>query len=246
MQAYAPFLERFGQQHRGLAAEEFEGSAVGSTLELKTGRPSAATRDAEIARAALRDLPEGTSHGAAPPLSHVYLSPAHRKALDPDVLLVTGMRGAGKTFWWSALQQASIRELLALDSRQRLFSEAAPDVRPGFGVVEAPNFYPGPDEIRTIIASGSRHRDIWRTVHAHQLAEAGHSLKALDSWSRRVMSMAIENATLLAIENATLFGSRLVVGSPPRPWSSRCEATETWVVGAGVELAVRGVSVALA
>ncbi len=186
MQAYAPFLERFGQQHRGLAAGEFGGSAVGSTFELKTGRPSAATRDAEIARAALRDLPEGTSHGAAPPLSHVYLSPAHRKALDPDVLLVTGMRGAGKTFWWSALQQASTRKLLALDSPQRRFPGAPTDVGPGFGVVEAPNFYPGPDEIRTIIASGSRHRDIWRTVHAHQLAEAGHSLKALDSWSRRV------------------------------------------------------------
>ena len=44
----------------------------------------------------------------------------------------------------------------------------------------------------------------------------------------------------MAIENATLFGSRLVVGSPPRPCSSRCETAETGVVGAGVELAVQG------
>ena len=39
-----------------------------------------------------------------PPPKHIYLPPSHLKAMDPDNILVTGMRGAGKTFWWSALQ----------------------------------------------------------------------------------------------------------------------------------------------
>lgn len=48
-------------------------------------------------REALLTLPEGTSHGVLPSPSHVYLPPSHVKALNSDVQLVTGMRGAGKT-----------------------------------------------------------------------------------------------------------------------------------------------------
>ena len=56
------------------------------------------------ARDALAALPGETSYGETPAPEHVYLPRSHLKALDLDALLVTGMRGAGKTFWWSALQ----------------------------------------------------------------------------------------------------------------------------------------------
>lgn len=62
---------------------------------------------------ALTALPEGTSHGDAPALDDVYLPRSHAKAMNPDNLLVTGMRGAGKTFWWGAFQNPRVRELLA-------------------------------------------------------------------------------------------------------------------------------------
>ncbi len=69
------------------------------------------TRTAAL-REALLALPEGTSHGGGPPSpGRVYLPPSHVKALHPDVQLVTGMRGAGKTFWWSALQDGAVRQL---------------------------------------------------------------------------------------------------------------------------------------
>ena len=63
-------------------------------------------------RRALVTLPEGTSHGATPALDDIYLPRSHAKAMNPDKLLVTGMRGAGKTFWWSAFQNAAVRDLL--------------------------------------------------------------------------------------------------------------------------------------
>ena len=59
--------------------------------------------DMKTARAALADLPGGTSYGELPKPESVYLPRSHLKATDPNSLLVTGMRGAGKTFWWSAL-----------------------------------------------------------------------------------------------------------------------------------------------
>ena len=66
----------------------------------------------KAAREALATLPEGTSHGESPEPEHVYLPPSHVKAMDPNTLLVTGMRGAGKTFWWSALQDRGVRQLV--------------------------------------------------------------------------------------------------------------------------------------
>ena len=53
--------------------------------------------DASIARMALGKLPAGTSHGERIGPQDVYLPRSHLKAVEPDVLLVTGMRGAGKT-----------------------------------------------------------------------------------------------------------------------------------------------------
>ena len=62
----------------------------------------------------LSALPEGTSlHGDAPSARFVYLPPSHLKALRPDATVVVGMRGAGKSFWWAALQQPEVRTLLA-------------------------------------------------------------------------------------------------------------------------------------
>ena len=54
--------------------------------------------DVEIARAALAGLPERTSYDESPSPEEVYLPPSHLKAMDPNNMLVIGMRGAGKTF----------------------------------------------------------------------------------------------------------------------------------------------------
>ena len=172
-QAYWPFLKRFDQLHSGTKV---------IPLERTSGvREQTST---ETLRIALGDLPDGTSHGSLRDPAQLYLPPSHRKALDPKVMLVTGVRGSGKTFWWSALQDRPTRRLLASLDR-RLSPTAESEVRGGFGVKEAPDLYPGRDEMRTMIAAGATPQVVWRTVHARHLADPGHPLRALGTWPER-------------------------------------------------------------
>lgn len=136
-------------------------------------------------REALQGLPEGTSHGNRPTVDSVYLPQSHIKALHPDSLLVTGMRGAGKTFWWSALQQPAVRQLVArsvgdtglnMDTR----------VHAGFGAVPDIDAYPSKDVLQRLISSTRMTpRVIWRTVQAWQLAPPDHPLREQSNWSAR-------------------------------------------------------------
>ena len=141
--------------------------------------------DAAVARSAIQALPDGTSHGEDPAPEQVYLPRSHLKALDPDNLLVIGMRGAGKTFWWSALQNPAIRRLLGQQDERLGWSERA-EVRIGFGVRPAPDQYPSKDVLRSLTTAGVEPRIIWRTVQAWQIAPNGHALRQCGSWPDRV------------------------------------------------------------
>ena len=58
-------------------------------------------------------LPGETSlFGGCPELRYTYLPAGHAKALQPDSMLVVGIRGAGKSFWFSALQDEDHRSLI--------------------------------------------------------------------------------------------------------------------------------------
>ncbi len=143
-----------------------------------------ATVPSRVAREAARGLPRGTSHGEAPHPNEVYLPSAHARALDPDTLLVTGMRGAGKTFWWSALQDRSVRQLLEAQARARRLA-ADTEVRTGFGVVEAPEDYPGKDVLVRLLREQVEPRLVWRAVAAWQVAK-DHPLRGSASWPERI------------------------------------------------------------
>ena len=141
--------------------------------------------DAEVARAAIEALPDETSHGEQPAPELVYLPRSHLKALDPNSLLVTGMRGAGKTFWWSALQGAAVRKLLGQQEKRLVWSDGA-EVRIGFGVRPAPDEYPSKDVLRSLTRKGAEPRIVWRTVQAWQVAPKDHPLRRNTSWPERV------------------------------------------------------------
>ena len=143
------------------------------------------TIDVEAAREALAELPDGASHGDQPAPAQVYLPRSHLKALHPDILLVTGMRGAGKTFWWGALQNGAVRDLVGQQSVRSSMGEST-EVRTGFGVRPAPDEYPSKDVLKTLMLDGVEPRSIWRTVQAWQLAGAAHELRKLRSWPDRV------------------------------------------------------------
>lgn len=146
--------------------------------------------DAGVARRALAALPDGTSHGGESRPEHVYLPPSHARALDPDSMLVTGMRGAGKTFWWSALQDANVRRLVSSRISTSGLSEKTEvltgfGVTPGSHVTPARDKYPGKDVLARLMREGVAPRLVWRTVQAWQLAEEDHPLRTRTSWKDR-------------------------------------------------------------
>ena len=138
----------------------------------------------EQAREALANLPEGTSHGNVPAPGDVYLPRSHLKAMHPDSLLVTGMRGAGKTFWWSALQDSAVRQLVGRQAMRSTLSENT-EVLTGFGVTPALDRYPDKDVLRNLLSTDIEPRIVWRTVQALQLAQIDHPLRQMDSWKTR-------------------------------------------------------------
>lgn len=141
--------------------------------------------DAEAARAAILALPEAARHGDDPAPEHVYLPRSHLKALDPNCPIVTGMRGAGKTFWWSVLQKPGVRRLLAQQDERLGWSESA-HIGIGFGVRPSPDQYPGRDVLRSLSGAGAEPRTVWRTVQAWQVAPEDHPLRACGSWRARI------------------------------------------------------------
>ena len=139
---------------------------------------------AKKAREALSALPESTAHGKPPSLKQVYLPRSHVKAIDPDVPLVIGMRGAGKTFWWSALQDPAVRRLASRSARRTGLAENS-EVRTGFGVGLAPNERPDRDTLRQLMEKDEP-RLIWRTVQARHVAPDEHPLRKQNTWAERV------------------------------------------------------------
>ena len=140
---------------------------------------------ARTARKALAALSEGAEYGETPPSpKQVYLPQSHMKAIDPNVSLVIGMRGAGKTFWWGALQDPVVRRLISRSARRAGVTGDA-EVLTGFGVKHAPDRYPDKDTLRKLMRT-TEPRLVWRTVQAWQLAEDGHPLRQRASWAERV------------------------------------------------------------
>ena len=144
------------------------------------------------AREAIAGLPEGTSYGERPRAAQVYLPRSHLRAMHPDNLLVTGMRGAGKTFWWTALQEAAVRDLVgrfAEPPASRMLSRKT-DVRAGFGIRSVPDDYPSKDVISSLTRGGVEPRIIWRTVYARHLAPDDHPLRAQSTWREHAAYVA--------------------------------------------------------
>ena len=140
--------------------------------------------DKTEARAALIDLPEETSYGRTPDPKQVYLPRAHLKAMSLDVALVTGMRGAGKTFWWSALREPGVRHLIGAADRRSALNEST-ELCAGFGVEPAPDDYPGIN-VLSLLMKAAEPKTVWRTVLARHLASDGHPLRRKTEWRDRV------------------------------------------------------------
>ena len=138
----------------------------------------------EIRNLIVEALPEETSRfGEAPELRYTYVPAGHARALHPDTMLVVGMRGAGKTFWWAALQEPGHRRLVAAWLPRTNISENT-RVSLGYGERPAPGDYPGKETLANLLERYDP-RHVWRTVVLHKVDSRG-PLAELGKWSDRV------------------------------------------------------------
>lgn len=133
-------------------------------------------------------LPEETSlFGQAVDARFIHVPASHAKALHPDTQLVVGMRGAGKSFWWRALQDKHQRTLVAERAPNTGLAKAA-EVSAGFGETPNPDAYPGPDVLVQLVRAGEDPRLIWRTVILHALTQG--AVTQGSTWAERVARVA--------------------------------------------------------
>ncbi|HRS17561.1 MAG TPA: hypothetical protein P5234_15100 [Thermoanaerobaculaceae bacterium] len=135
-------------------------------------------------QAILSTLPEETSlFGRAPEPKFVHIPASHAKALHPDVQVVKGMRGSGKSFWWAGLQDRKIQTLVAQRvSSLGLFQRVSVSV--GFGEKSDPSHYPGKDTLADLLRKKHDPRLIWQTVVLNALAPNFFSGK--EDWTDRL------------------------------------------------------------
>lgn len=122
-------------------------------------------------------------YGGKPAPQYVYFPPSHAKALHPDILIVEGIRGAGKTFWWAALQEPSVRKLVAQVDRFAQIEEST-EILIGFGAPPQIDRHPDKDTLGRLLSAGKMPRRIWRTVVVYNLL-AG-KLPRIQDWAGRV------------------------------------------------------------
>ena len=141
-----------------------------------------AIRSGIMEAAAVLAQDQATSHR---PEAFTYVPPTHARALDLDATLIEGIRGAGKSFWFSLL--SSPRHLSFVRSS---FPEArlpqGVKVAQGFGMGLSITQAPDAETLAHLMEQTFRERSIWRAVLAHQIGVRG-GFAQLKSWKDRVL-----------------------------------------------------------
>ena len=129
------------------------------------------------------------------PIAFTYVPPSHARALEPDATLVEGIRGAGKSFWFSLLaspQHLSFVRAAFPEARLPARLQVAQGFGMGLSIAQAPNA----ETLADLVDGGFRGRSIWRAVVAHH-AGIGGTFGSLKGWTERVRWIQ-ENAEAFA------------------------------------------------
>ena len=133
-----------------------------------------------LRRAFLESIPEEVSRFDAVEPRYLSRPTRHLRALDPNAMLVSGIRGAGKSFWWHALQDEALRALVVPTGEANLTASA------GFGERDADD-RPGKDVLEELLREGHPPRQVWKAVVLrHALAAASIPDPAPLRWSERI------------------------------------------------------------
>lgn len=141
--------------------------------------------------AIIEALPGQTSYfGETPDLKHLYVPPAHIKALRPECHLVIGTRGVGKSVWTAALGSAELRKALGSSVPELDRAEV------GIGFAETPRIdsYPDAATFAQLLQLGNSAYEVWQSVVARWLA--GDPVPR-DSW-RDTVAWVKANPEILA------------------------------------------------
>ena len=123
------------------------------------------------------------SSSVPPPVKFTYVPFIHAKALDPENTIVEGIRGAGKSFWWAALNSEAHRKLLAGTVPSARINDKILTSQ-GFGTGVKAETAPSKDILAELIKIASP-RLIWRTVIASQL-NLPDPFPAKPDWAEKV------------------------------------------------------------
>lgn len=110
---------------------------------------------------------EISNYGEEPSAGTLYIPSSHKKSLQPDVSLVIGGRGVGKSFWAAALGSEKLRELVGVNVPELRDLE----IRTGFSTLPAIDKYPNEDIFRALIEEGHDPYNIWRAVILRWVAD---------------------------------------------------------------------------
>jgi hypothetical protein len=114
---------------------------------------------------------------------YTYLPAGHARALQPDCMVVKGIRGAGKSFWCAALQDKKCLSLVeAVTPRSDVTTSTK--ISTGFSSTPNPLSYPGKNTLVTLLEK-HKAQDIWRAVVFWSVAPPD-ALPSLENWSDRV------------------------------------------------------------
>ncbi|MFF7851065.1 hypothetical protein ACFZDF_26325 [Streptomyces sp. NPDC007910] len=130
---------------------------------------------------ALSSAPDADT--STPDLRTMFTPSSHRLALDPDVTVVRGARGTGKTYWAKALTDPELREVASASYMMPRLGRI--EVVTGFaqGGVDDPVF-PGKRALASLVAQGVDAKDLWSAVVLMALKVP--EVHALETWSERI------------------------------------------------------------
>ncbi|MBF0568556.1 MAG: hypothetical protein HQK95_06760 [Nitrospirae bacterium] len=125
----------------------------------------------EIRNVIMDALPQGMAvSGEIPDQKYTFIPMGHSKALHPDAVLVSGIRGSGKSFWWSVLQSNEHRQMVAhLLPKSNIFENTIVSVGFGVGEPHSSGNYPDKDTLVQLISQKLDPRHIWRTIVFQQV-----------------------------------------------------------------------------
>ncbi|GAB3393552.1 hypothetical protein GCM10027514_38510 [Azotobacter armeniacus] len=144
---------------------------------------------AALRRAFIESLPAVDHAGAEPDRApaYTYVPPSHAKALDPEVSVVEGIRGAGKSFWWAHLASESHRNVI-VKAFPEIRLEQGVRVVQAFGAQVSSIDAPSQDVLTSLVAQYPA-RTVWKAVLARKADFAG-SFPCEGEWLERVRWVA--------------------------------------------------------